>query len=411
MPRRNKQIDRRLISKAGEREEQDEEASKAPEPPPPEVDVIAFCSSCGTNDARQFSKRMLERRGRHGDRTRRCMACVDAGHFPQAAPTDAFMPTSVLSSAVRDKVERTASSRWAAAEADRERRARDYAAETRASAAAPSAAPGRGVRGVAGSELRGDGGACDGRRAVPGGARGGEAVDARGGAVADAELDLERKCKKLRKALRLIGELKRRHAAGVPLEASQVGAHAHAHALSMHMPCTCACTCRAGAPLEASQALKISREVDLRAELRDLEEGRVFLMPDAADEEEEGEEAATGAEPGGEGGMPAKRPRLDYDQPHQSASFAASSFAASSQRLAVVGGDADGESGCAGGKPTGRKRKAKRKRPDGKGAAIPGSTAILGSTKRPDGKGAAPAKASPDLAALLSHMSAVKSLY
>ena len=36
------------------------------------------CVSCGAEDASAFSKRMLNKRGRHGDRVRRCRACVEA---------------------------------------------------------------------------------------------------------------------------------------------------------------------------------------------------------------------------------------------------------------------------------------------------------------------------------------------
>ena len=37
------------------------------------------CVACGTTDAKAFSHRMIKRRGRHGDRTRRCLACVASG--------------------------------------------------------------------------------------------------------------------------------------------------------------------------------------------------------------------------------------------------------------------------------------------------------------------------------------------
>ena len=42
------------------------------------VDLAAFCNSCHTTDPAAFSQRMLHKRGRHGDRVRRCRACVAA---------------------------------------------------------------------------------------------------------------------------------------------------------------------------------------------------------------------------------------------------------------------------------------------------------------------------------------------
>ena len=53
--------------------EEEHEAESAPH-----VDLVAFCVSCSTNDPAAFSKRMLNKRGRHGDRVRRCRACVEA---------------------------------------------------------------------------------------------------------------------------------------------------------------------------------------------------------------------------------------------------------------------------------------------------------------------------------------------
>ena len=42
------------------------------------VDLAALCMACGTTDAAAFSSRMINKRGRHGDRVRRCRQCVAA---------------------------------------------------------------------------------------------------------------------------------------------------------------------------------------------------------------------------------------------------------------------------------------------------------------------------------------------
>jgi hypothetical protein len=45
-------------------------------------DVLCVC--CGTTELSAFSHRMLKRRGRHGERTRRCLACVEKDAQPDA---------------------------------------------------------------------------------------------------------------------------------------------------------------------------------------------------------------------------------------------------------------------------------------------------------------------------------------
>ena len=66
----------------------------------PEIDMVAFCVSCGTNDPSVFSKRMLHKRGRHGDRVRRCRACVNAAE--QAELQKAAEPAISTSSPCAD---------------------------------------------------------------------------------------------------------------------------------------------------------------------------------------------------------------------------------------------------------------------------------------------------------------------
>ena len=41
-----------------------------------DVDNLAMCVSCHTVDPDRFSQRMLHKRGRHGDRERRCRQCT-----------------------------------------------------------------------------------------------------------------------------------------------------------------------------------------------------------------------------------------------------------------------------------------------------------------------------------------------
>ena len=75
MPKRNRSLDRRTIPKEEPTPEEISDLAAPIEKAPP-IDVVAFCVDCGCNDAAAFSKRMLERKGRFGDRTRRCRECV-----------------------------------------------------------------------------------------------------------------------------------------------------------------------------------------------------------------------------------------------------------------------------------------------------------------------------------------------
>lgn len=129
--------------------EEEHEAESAPH-----VDLVAFCVSCSTNDPAAFSKRMLNKRGRHGDRVRRCRACVSAAE-----------------EAEREAVKSAATSEMG------QREEAQTAQESRAAAAPESRA--------------------------------------------GAEEELERRRKKLLKALRQIDELKQRRAAGHTLEKTQ----------------------------------------------------------------------------------------------------------------------------------------------------------------------------------------------
>lgn len=257
--RRAPGVDRRPRTRDAEEQVQEEAED---EPPParerePPVDVVAFCSACGTNDASLFSKRMLERRGRHGDRTRRCRECIEGGHFGDSnGQPDIFVPTSVLHSALAVKSTASAPSRWEAAEEAAKQSARSYKAVQAAAHAS---------RAVHDKQAQARSLVSDHEAAVHG------AGDETGGAA-----DIERQRRKIRKALRLISELKERRASGEKLE--------------------------------ASQELKISRENALRSDLRSLEEGYVFLMPGKEEEEDESEPVAA---PHGQVAKAAKRSRLD----------------------------------------------------------------------------------------------------
>ena len=55
-------------------------------------DGNAYCVSCYTTDPDAFSQRMLHKRGRHGDRVRRCRACVTTA---EAAALEAARASSV----------------------------------------------------------------------------------------------------------------------------------------------------------------------------------------------------------------------------------------------------------------------------------------------------------------------------
>lgn len=62
----------RVAVAAGATAEQVDELSR-------DVEASAYlCVSCGTMDAGAFSNRMAHKRGRHGERIRRCTACIDA---------------------------------------------------------------------------------------------------------------------------------------------------------------------------------------------------------------------------------------------------------------------------------------------------------------------------------------------
>ena len=248
-----------------EEEEEQEEASDALGGVP-KIDYDAFCTVCGANDARLFSKRMLERRGRRGERTRRCKQCVEGGQFPQEDASSVFVPTSVLHSALAEATSRksAAPSRWQAAEKAREQSARSYAAAVAAASEASHAAQAAQRSADEGDEA----------------SRHPEEASRN-----SAALDVERQRKKLRKQLRLIAELKKQRASG--------------------------------ASLEATQERKISREATLLSELRTLEAGYVFFMPDKDDDEEEQGESESARAPAAV--AKAKRPRLDA--PHKSAAF------------------------------------------------------------------------------------------
>ena len=76
------------------------------------IDVA--CVACGTTDAKAFSHRMIKRRGRHGDRTRRCLACVASGAglaTDQSASGVAFAAPDAAATGQA----RAASSAWTAA--------------------------------------------------------------------------------------------------------------------------------------------------------------------------------------------------------------------------------------------------------------------------------------------------------
>lgn len=122
-------LDRRPRQPA-EPEEESMNEDQAPAPlSQPRVDVVAFCSACGQNDPSMFSRRMLERRGRHGERTRRCRSCIEDGRVAEPeAPV--FLPSSVLHSSVNPaaKARVVIPSRWEAAEAAHEESVQKYLA-------------------------------------------------------------------------------------------------------------------------------------------------------------------------------------------------------------------------------------------------------------------------------------------
>ena len=83
-----------------------------------------------------------------------------------------------------------------------------------------------------------------------------------------------------------------------------------------------------GRCLESTQVQKIQREPAIRAALRRLEEGYVFLMEEPTAEKEP-KKAAAQAEEGK--GSSVKRPRVDFDAVHRSATFEESDVASSAQ--------------------------------------------------------------------------------
>ena len=73
----------KLVRRMGKRKrkrrqgsESDEDKDDAVEEHVRVTDQTVICVSCSTTDPAAFSKRMLEKRGRHGDRVRRCRECV-----------------------------------------------------------------------------------------------------------------------------------------------------------------------------------------------------------------------------------------------------------------------------------------------------------------------------------------------
>jgi len=291
MPKR-RGVDRRPRQPTTVEELEDQEEVQHIEREPKVDSFVAYCVACGTNDANAFSNRMLERRGRHGDRTRRCKDCTKVGALGEqvAEATDIFVPTSVLHSAVAEQGKATsaAPSRWEAAEAAREQIARSYAAASAAAQASHAAHAAQAAQAAQAAH-----GAAQAANEAP------LAPPSQDG-VAPGSADVERRRRKIRKALRLIAELKQRHASG--------------------------------AALEASQQLRINREAELRSELANLENGYVFLM-EAQEAPAPGRSSASAAK------QAAKRPRVDYDETHMSATFAVDSLDAgrNSQRKKLKG--------------------------------------------------------------------------
>jgi hypothetical protein len=85
--KRSRGIDRRVIPRVEEEPAEEETVGESEErTSTPKLDMVAFCVTCGCNDASLFSKRMLNLRGRFGERTRRCRACVAAQEPGTAKP-------------------------------------------------------------------------------------------------------------------------------------------------------------------------------------------------------------------------------------------------------------------------------------------------------------------------------------
>lgn len=312
MPRRHRGIDTRNLPKPTDDDgkeickEVDIEAS--PTGRFAKVDVNAFCTACGVNDPAAFSNRMLyQKRGRHGERTRRCMQCVEKGHFATSDSSDAvFRPASVLHSCVSQLPAAAPADRWAAAELAREESARLYMAAAAAARRSQAVHAAQAAQRAQATEING----AEVTTTVQ------PSAGARGAAADAGVAETERKRKRLRKALRDIDELKQRR--------------------------------KCGESLEATQEAKLARESALRAELRSIEEGYVFLFEgdEAAGckEADRSELLASTSHPSGdqkgetiacllpgkagatresaEDAQPKKRPRLDPHACHKDATFA-----------------------------------------------------------------------------------------
>lgn len=262
MPRRHSGIDTRNLPKPTDDDGKEHEAS--PTGRFAEVDVNAFCTACGVNDKAAFSNRMLyQKRGRHGERTRRCMECVENGHFATSDSSDAvFRPASVLHSCVSQLPAAAPADRWAAAEAAREESARLYMAAAAAARRSLAVHAAQAAQTAQAAEING----AEMTTTVQ------PSTGARGAAADAGVAETERKRKRLRKALRDIDELKQRR--------------------------------KCGELLEATQEAKLARESALRAELSSIEEGYVFLF--------EGDEAA-GCKEADRSELPTSHPSGDQE--------------------------------------------------------------------------------------------------
>ena len=184
MPKRNRSIDRRPQRKE-EPPEEGEDNGNAEDLTPDRrapVDVVAFCAACGCNDPAEFSKRMLQRQGRFGERTRRCKACV-------AASEAEGQTSQKLSSEIADK--------WEAAQAKQRQSASGWERAAKAtSVEAANAQSGLLVRAISKQVEE-------------------QMMQAR------EEKEEGKKRKRLLKQLSSIADLKERLADGEPLEATQ----------------------------------------------------------------------------------------------------------------------------------------------------------------------------------------------
>jgi hypothetical protein len=184
MPKRNRSIDRRPQRKE-EAPEEGEDSGNAEDLTPDRrapVDVVAFCAACGCNDPAEFSKRMLQRQGRFGERTRRCKACV-------AASEAEGQTSQKLSSEIADK--------WEAAQAKQRQSASGWERAAKAtSVEAANAQSGLLVRAISKQVEE-------------------QMMQAR------EEKEEGKKRKRLLKQLSSIADLKERLADGEPLEATQ----------------------------------------------------------------------------------------------------------------------------------------------------------------------------------------------